>query len=133
MIISHNWDVCPDWVTFSPDSRYWYKNAPFEDIRRHGHNWDVCPGWVRFSLYRREKRRNKSVVEEIREDDKRDKEKHRQEEVTGEAIPLPNGNHFHRVYPRSDVFDDEREETKTGPAIWVGRRQHIHIVKRKHH
>ena len=92
-------------------------------------NWDVCPDWVRFSSARREKSRRVAILKDGQRDD--DVKTYKcPVEVTGEAIPLPNGNHIHKICTRSDIFG-RQEEVKTGPAISIGRGQHIHLVRRK--
>lgn len=93
------------------------------------HNWDVCPDWVRFSPARREKSRRVPILKDIKEEHEA-KEHKGPVEVTSEAIPLPNGSHIHKICTRSDI-SGHREEIKTGPAIRIGRGQHIHLVKRK--
>lgn len=95
----------------------------------HNHNWDVCPDWVRFSPARREKSKRIPILSDGQKHDET-KDNKRPVDVTGEAIPLPNGNHIHKILIQSDIFG-HCEEIKTGPAIRIGRGQHIHLVKRK--
>lgn len=94
----------------------------------YNHNWDVCPDWVRFSP-RKEKSRKVPILDNEKKD-KEAKDTKCPVEVTGEAIPLPNGSHIHKICIRSDALG-RFEEIKTGPAIPIGRGQHIHLVKRK--
>ncbi len=62
---------------------------------------------------------------------KEDPHNHRFAGVTGEAIPLPNGNHFHELENKTDFYEDHFHLmcNKTGPAIPVGNDRHVHFVK----
>ncbi len=50
--------------------------------------------------------------------------------ITGEAFPLPGGNHFHRVETRTDFYEDHFHilNDNTGPAISVGDGRHVHFI-----
>lgn len=63
--------------------------------------------------------------------EREDPHNHRFCGVTGEAIPLPNGNHCHELETKTDFYEDHFHLlcTKTGPAIPVGNDRHIHYVK----
>jgi hypothetical protein len=55
---------------------------------------------------------------------------HRFAGVSGEAIPLPNGNHVHKLTLRTDFYEEHFHEIcgVSGEAIRVGDR-HVHFVK----
>ncbi len=56
---------------------------------------------------------------------------HRVAGVTGEAIGLPNGNHFHFIKDNNTTFEDEHFHQvmgATGPAIKVSEDDHVHYV-----
>lgn len=55
---------------------------------------------------------------------------HRFATVTGEAIPIGNGDHIHKVKFRTDFYEDHYHEFcgKTGGAIQVGDR-HVHFLE----
>ncbi len=63
--------------------------------------------------------------------EKEDPHNHRFAGVTGEAIPLPNGSHYHEFENKTDFYEDHFHLmcTKTGPAIPVGNDRHVHCVK----
>lgn len=64
------------------------------------HNWDVCPDWAKFSSDRCERRKNISVVENIRQDEGDERDHFSPAEVINEVIPFPNGNHINKGYTR---------------------------------
>lgn len=63
--------------------------------------------------------------------DKEDPHNHRFAGVTGEAIPMPGGNHYHELENRTDYYEDHFHMmcNKTGPGIPVGNDRHVHCVK----
>ena len=56
---------------------------------------------------------------------------HRLAGVTGEAIPLPDGNHIHSLHGPTDFTKGHFHtiNEKTGPAIQVGNGNHVHYAK----
>lgn len=55
---------------------------------------------------------------------------HRFAGVSGEAIPLPYGDHKHAIYVRTDFFGHYHFiRVFTGPAIPVGNGKHVHFAK----
>lgn len=56
---------------------------------------------------------------------------HRFAGVSGEVIPIKDGNHIHLINTRTDFFDHFHNiiKVKTGPAINVGGGKHVHFVK----
>lgn len=107
----------------------------------HNINWDVCPEWVRFL--------NREARPEFNEDMSSKRQKHVHEfvgstkleegsplhnhrfaGVSGEAIPISNSSHKHKICTRTDFFNHFHEiEDCTGPAIDVGNGRHVHYVK----
>lgn len=61
-----------------------------------------------------------------------DPHNHRFAGVTGQAIPIPGGNHIHKLETNTDFYEDHFHKIfdETGPAIQVGNR-HVHFVKGK--
>lgn len=61
---------------------------------------------------------------------KEDAHAHRFAGVSGEAIPLPNGDHVHKIKIRTDFYGDHYHEIcgVSSGAIKVGDR-HVHFVK----
>jgi len=59
-----------------------------------------------------------------------DPHNHRFAGVTGEAVPLPGGSHFHKLENRTDFYEDHFHHMadRTGPAIPVGDGRHVHFV-----
>lgn len=55
---------------------------------------------------------------------------HRFATVSDEAIPIPGGDHFHKVKFYTDFYEDHFHEFwgRTSDAIWVGDR-HVHFLK----
>ena len=122
----HNWDVCPKWVKFSN------RSSPKQ---MNNNTWDVVPEWVRFShnpptSHQKHVHEFEGSTKLAEENDER--HNHRFAGVTGEAIPLPHCNHFHKIDTNTDFFDHFHEiEVKTGPAIYVGNGKHVHFVMGK--
>ncbi|KAI4452904.1 metalloprotease m41 ftsh [Holotrichia oblita] len=60
-----------------------------------------------------------------------DPHNHRFAGVTGQAIPLSGGSHYHRLEDKTDFYEDHFHIVcdKTGPAIFVGNGKHIHFVE----
>ena len=58
-----------------------------------------------------------------------DPHNHRFASVTGEAIRTANGNHIHRLFFRTDTYEDHNHEFcgQTSEAVQVGDR-HVHFV-----
>lgn len=58
-----------------------------------------------------------------------DPHNHRFAGVSGQAIPIPGGNHVHQIRTRTDFYEDHFHKIidVTGPAIRVGDR-HVHFV-----
>lgn len=90
-------------------------------------NWDVCPEWVTFKR-KPVKPQERPLEEKILFDEKDEikKSSQKSDNMTSEAIVLPHGSHYHRIRIKdgSQVI-----EKKTGPAIRIGRRQHIHFIQ----
>ena len=59
-----------------------------------------------------------------------DPHNHRFAGVTGQAIPLPNGNHLHKLEGNTDFYENHFHMVidKTGPAIPVGNGRHVHFA-----
>lgn len=54
---------------------------------------------------------------------------HRFAGVTGQAILLTGGSHFHEIFSNTDFFDHFHQiQVRTGPAIEVGNGKHVHFV-----
>lgn len=55
---------------------------------------------------------------------------HRLAGVTGQAIPTRKGSHYHKLEDKTDFYEDHFHivEDRTGPAIYVGDRRHVHFV-----
>lgn len=86
-------------------------------------NWDVCPEWVTFN-------KRTSLIQERPQEEtllfEEDEDKCRQpvgEGVTGKAIPLSHGSHYHKIRIKNG------HEITTGPAIRTGRHQHFHFIQ----
>ncbi|ODU58413.1 MAG: hypothetical protein ABT01_00315 [Clostridium sp. SCN 57-10] len=67
------------------------------------------------------------MVAEIEEDP----HNHRFATVSGEAIPLPNGNHVHDVLFRTDFYENHFHvfSGRSGEAIHVGGGRHVHFAE----
>jgi len=59
-----------------------------------------------------------------------DPHNHRFAGVTGEAIPIQNGSHFHMLSTNTDFYEDHFHMVvdRTGPAIQVGDGRHVHFA-----
>lgn len=60
-----------------------------------------------------------------------DPHNHRFAGVTGQAIPIHNGRHFHKLEDNTDFYVDHFHivADKTGPSIPVGNGRHVHFVE----
>lgn len=59
-----------------------------------------------------------------------DPHNHRFACVTGEAIFNPDGTHYHKIFNRTDFYEDHFHEMcdTTGPGIPVGNGRHVHFA-----
>ncbi len=60
-----------------------------------------------------------------------DPHNHRFAGVTGQAIKLKHGSHFHKLAGNTDFFEDHFHivADRTSPAIYVGDGRHVHFVE----
>jgi hypothetical protein len=79
----------------------------------------------------KKQRHNHEYTGSVRLAESDDLHNHRFCGVTGEAIPMPNGNHCHELETRTDFYEDHFHMVcmKTGPGIPVGNDRHVHYVK----
>ncbi len=59
-----------------------------------------------------------------------DPHNHRFAGVTGQAIHLRHGDHYHKLEDNTDFYEDHFHiiADRTGPAICVGEDRHVHFV-----
>ncbi|MCX7772703.1 MAG: YmaF family protein [Clostridia bacterium] len=106
----NHWDNLPYWVRFTPTVRSENTDNDCHENHRHVHEFE-------------------GSTQLAEENDER--HNHRFAGVSGEAVPASNGSHKHRIFTRTDFFEDHFHdiETFTGPAIDVGNGKHVHFVK----
>ncbi len=63
-------------------------------------------------------------------EEKCDPHNHRLAGISGQAIPIGDGNHIHEIVTRTDFYEDHFHEiiVRTYPAISVGKGKHVHFV-----
>lgn len=109
---------------------FWNKENKDEILRRCHHQKNECSHNGSHSISKQKHTHEYEGSVKIAERQE-DPHNHRFAGVTGQAIPLSNGNHFHKLEDNTDFYEDHFHmvEAKTGPAIPVGNGRHVHFVQ----